>query len=373
MSHTKFDNIIRSALWTSYNNICFYCNRPLDWDDLHIDHLIPESIAKNKVNFNSLKIEFDLDKYFDVNAFYNLVPTHGKCNLRKNDELFAKQTILFYLGLTQKSLAKITQEIDKLKKRKNRGQLLSKVQSALATNLIDIKELQRIVEQAQQNNWNIKEIKLPSGIEFLDEIYDSFYLNMDTSLLLEKKLLVGGVYDHLELIDDNNKPIKVSTLKEWKQAIRKGFYPSTTAAIKMASAFTFLDELIDALQKAKMPKTSFISEPWIEISNLDLLSPTILHDFEGKLHEYYQQGFSVGELIRKGVIKVNETSIYKISLEFNGIETSLIEQFRADFNNDVIEDMFVRGWTRAIGGSLGYGFTTILTRYSDKHFIEEIK
>ena len=96
-------------------------------------------------------------------------------------------------------------------------------------------------------------------------------------------------------------------------------------------------------------------------------------DFEGKLDEYYKQGLSVGDLVRQGNVKVNESGIYKVSLEFDGMETSLIEQFRADFNNDGIEDIFVRGWTRAIGGTLGYGFTTILTRYSNKHLIEEIK
>jgi hypothetical protein len=55
------------------------------------------------------------------------------------------------------------------------------------------------------------------------------------------------------------------------------------------------------------------------------------------------------------------------------METSLIELFRADFNNDGIEDIFVRGWTRAVGGTLGFGFTSILTRYSNKNLIDEVK
>jgi hypothetical protein len=55
------------------------------------------------------------------------------------------------------------------------------------------------------------------------------------------------------------------------------------------------------------------------------------------------------------------------------METCLTEQFRADFNNDGIEDMFVDGWIRAIRGTLGGGFTSILTRYSENHLIEEVK
>ncbi len=140
----------------------------------------------------------------------------------------------------------------------------------------------------------------------------------------------------------------------------------------MSSSFTFLEEFLNAMEKAKMPKVSFVSEPWIEIDNLDYLSPNLLHDFEGKLGEFSNSGLSIGDLVLRGIIKQNQSDIYKVSLEFAGMETSLIEQFRADFNNDGIEDIFVRGWTRAVGGTLGFGFTTILTRYSEKHLIEEV-
>jgi len=373
MSQTKFDNIIRSALWTSYNNICFYCNRPLDWDDLHIDHIIPETYSNNIEKLKEIIFEYELGEKFDLNALYNLVPTHGKCNLRKSDELFIKQTTLYYMGLTYRTVTKIEAEIQKLKSRKNKGQIISKLQSALATNLIDIKELESILTKVKKDNWSNVKIKLPLGVEFIDEVYDLFYLNTDCSLLYDKRLLIGGVYDYLELSNDIGETTKVSTLRDWQAAVKKGFYPLTTYAIKMSSSFTFLDEFLEALHKAKMPKVSFISEPWLEIDNLDLLSPNILHDFEGRLSDYADRGASVGDLARSGIVKKNDSNIFKVSLEFEGMETSLIEQFRADFNNDGIEDIFVRGWTRAIGGTLGYGFTTILTRYSDKHLIEEIK
>lgn len=373
MSLTTFDNITRSALWSSYNNICFYCNRPLEWDDLNIDHIVPELYSKDINAFEKVKAEYELDKNFDLNALYNLVPTHSKCNLRKSRELFIKQTTLYYLGLTNKALTKIQKEIEKLKNRKNKGQIISKLQSALATNLIDINELEVLLTKAKEDNWKSTEIKLPIGVEFIDEVYDLFYLNSDCTVLLDKKLLLGKVFDSLELVNDKDEKRVVSTLREWKEAVKDDFYPLTTFAIKMSSHFTFLEELLEALHKAKMPKLSFISEPWIELDNLDFLSPNILHDFEGKLTEYADKGLSIGDLVRQGIITQNPSDIYKVSLEFEGMETSLIEQFRADFNNDGIEDIFVRGWTRAIGGTLGFGFTSILTKYSDKHLIDEVK
>jgi len=373
MSKTKFDNIIRSALWASYNYICFYCNRPLDWDDLQIDHIIPESLNLKPEVLKQVIKEYELEDGFDLNALYNIVPAHGKCNRRKSNELFKKNTTLYYLGLTKQAIPKIESEIHKLKNRRNKGQIISKLQTALATNQIDTNELETIVKKAKEENWSNLIIKLPHGVRFIDDVYNVFYLNYDCSKLYDKKLLVGGLYDYIELINDDDDIIKVSTLREWKDKTNKGYYPFTNADIKMSSNFTFLEELLEALHKAKMPKVSFISEPWIEIDDLDFLSPNILNDFEGNLSTYADNGASIGDLVREGVITQNESGYYKVSLEYEGMETSFIEQFRADFNNDGIEDIFVRGWKRAVEGSLGFGFTTILTRYSNKHLIEEIK
>src|SRR5690606_21973550 len=124
------------------------------------------------------------------------------------------------------------------------------------------KEIKEISIQAERINWDSKKLKLPFGIEFLDKIYDTFYFNTDYAEL-ENKQLVITTDNYLELSNDNNIKINVSTLIEWKNAIKEGFYPLTTYAIKLSSHFTFLDDLISSLKISKMPKVSFISEPWL--------------------------------------------------------------------------------------------------------------
>lgn len=371
MSKTKFDNITRSTIWTSYKCKCFYCSQPLDWGDLHIDHIIPESLVQKDEELQRIKEELGLEKDFNLNALYNLVPSHSKCNHRKSDDFFSKNATLFYLSITNKKELKVKFEIEKLKKKKNKGLLLSKLQSAVCSNTINEKDLRKVLVEAEKHNWNIKEIKLPFGVEFIDKIYDTFYLDTDFSILLDNKLLMHNDEDFLELVNDNNEKVNVSTLNEWKKASNEGFYPFTTYAIKSSSIFRFFEELINALEKAKMPKVSFLNEPWLEIDMLDYLSPSILIDFEDKLLSHIKNKLSIGDLVRQGIVKVNEPHPYKISLEFGGFETSFIEQFRADFNDDGIEDIFVSGWGRAIGGTMGFGFTSILTKLSEKHLIEK--
>lgn len=373
MSKTTFDNLTRSSIWTTYNCLCFYCSQSLDWGDLQIDHIIPESLQNNQEDFDNIKDDLKLDKKFNLNDIYNLVPCHSKCNSRKSDNLFTKSTTLFYLSLALKAEPKVKAEIERLKKKKNKGLIISKLQSALSANIINPEELKGILYEAEKKNWDLKQIKLPIGIEFIDEIYDIFYFDTNFASLFDKKLMIYNDDEYLELVNDDNDRVNVSTLNEWKDATKKGFYPVTTYSIKMSYTFTFFEQFIEALEKAKMPKVSFINDPWIEINMLDCLSPNIILDVEGELAEYIKEGLSVGELVKRGIIKYGVSlGIFEFSLEFAGFETSFLEQFRADFNDDGIEDIFVSGWVRAIHGTMGFGFTEILTRISKKSLIDKV-
>ena len=101
MSKTAFSNIERCAIWTSYKQNCFYCNQLIDWNSLNIDHLIPEFIVNIPKRFEQLKVDYGLEKNFDINGLYNLVPTHSKCNSRKSDLIFDKRVMLFYLAISK--------------------------------------------------------------------------------------------------------------------------------------------------------------------------------------------------------------------------------------------------------------------------------
>lgn len=51
-------------------------------------------------------------------------------------------------------------------------------------------------------------------MDFIDEVYDSFYLNDDLSPFYDRKLLIGDVFDSLTLYTDTEEEIEVSTLRE---------------------------------------------------------------------------------------------------------------------------------------------------------------
>lgn len=368
MSKTSFDTPTRAGIWSAHKTKCFYCNTDIDFKDLNIDHIIPESISKQKLK--ELILEYGLNESFMINGFENLVPTHRICNQRKTDDVFNKASILYYLGLNAKKVEFVKAEIEKLKRKQYFNQLYSKIASALEQDYINVDELAKIINEKRNIDWTEKEIKLPIAIHFDDGSFDTFSFDENLDNLYNKKIIFGGFYESIDLQNDSNVNITISTLKEWIEATKNGFYPFTNADIKMSENVDFLGNLLEALKIAKFPKVSFLDEPWIAINNIDYLSPKILWDPEEKLVTNIQNGESIGDLYKKNLIKLNETDLFDISIEFDGLETSISEQFRADLNDDGIEDIFVRIWCRTIGGSLGFGETLILKRQSTKSLIE---
>ncbi|MDN3585661.1 HNH endonuclease signature motif containing protein [Pedobacter aquatilis] len=369
MSRNPIDSIRRTAIWNTYNNKCFYCHRELEYFDIQIDHIIPERFARDRAGLNNIIAEYGLPIDFDLNSPANLVPSHSRCNNRKSGQLFEKGATLYYLQTHSQKLKAIEQEEEKLRTRKDKGQLLSRIKVALENHVIDLKELERITLEAKQHNFASQVIKLEHGFEFIDAVYDAFYLGADLSMLYHKKLLISSDEAALEVINDHGERRTVSTLNEWEDAKAMDFYPQTTYDIKMSAHFTYLENFLHALKTAKMPRYSFISEPWVSLSDLEMLSPNIIQDFEGQLKVYIDAGKSVADLIGMGIVQKKQSEYYELVLEFNGMETALSEQFRADFNGDGFESIFVKGWVRAIGGTLGFGFNDTLTRRSADELI----
>lgn len=368
MSKTSFDTPTRTGIWNAYKAKCFYCNADIEFKDLQIDHIIPESLSEHELH--ELILEYGLNESFTVNSFENLVPAHRICNQKKTNDVFNKATIHYYLGLTTKKVRSIVEEISKLKRKSYFNQLKSKIVSALEQDYIDVDELIKLINEKRNVDWYKKEIKLPIAINFEDGPLDIFSFDKNFDNLYNKQIIFGGTYKSIDLRNDSDVDITISNLKEWIEATKNGFYPFTNADIKMSENVDFLANLLKALKSAKLSKVSFLDDPWIDIESIDYLSPKIIYDPEEKLVVNIQNGESIGDIYRKKLIKLVKTDLFDISIEFNGLRTSISEQFRADLNDDGIEDILVRVWYNAINGSLGFGETLVLTRKSTKSLIE---
>lgn len=369
MSKTKFEYDKRAAIWRAHSCKCSYCNRVIAWADLHIDHIIPEGMRIS--DYKALKERLHIPDNFNINGFENLLPAHNSCNLQKSGTPFDDNVTMFYLQMTQRKIKKCELEYRKYQNSRIKNKTLCNLDCLIQNGEISEKELETRFIELKKRNWAKLPIKVNVPIDFANDVVDVFYKTQNFAILYDKKLLIcGGDEEYLELSDG----VKVSTINEYREAIDNGYFAETTFAIKMSCIFEFSGNLLDCLQKASMPSKSFISDPWLSLSKSELLSADLLKniDMEDALSKYYGNNYSIKDLVDKGEVKISHNSFYDISVDYRGFEICIKEQFRADFDNDGIEELFYIGYCYAVGGTMDYGITGILGRKSWDELIHEI-
>lgn len=361
MSKTRIETVVRWALYETYNHKCFYCDKPIEWNCLEIDHIIPESYEKH---LDTIIDMYGLEKGFNINSLQNLVPVHSSCNRRKSDILANSTSIHFWLMLTKQNLHKVEKEIKRIKKNANFEKITSAVECGLEYDELNIKELYFYIHE----QFLRRTITLNNPILFQKTSINKFIIGQSNddvdNLVIE---MPKGIYG-LKLVNESNESTIVYTLKEWRTATNNGFYAFSSYDIKMSSYFSFLDELLVSIENAKNAKHSFVDG--VYLSDIDKLSSNIFRHFQTE--DKFDENVSLKELNDNEKIKVTIISESKILIESESERLLLEEQYRADITRDGYKDIFIKGGFSLIGGTLGFGFTMILSRNNENSLITPV-
>lgn len=138
----KNNSLVRRILWEAYNKKCFYCKEPISFNNFQIDHLIPKSLG------NEQAIEtYELSENFELDSYYNLVPTCFPCNNRKRDNPYPKNQILLLSNDIKKKIPKILDLENKFTREDKR----SKISAVISTSLgeLDINDILMIIKDQE--------------------------------------------------------------------------------------------------------------------------------------------------------------------------------------------------------------------------------
>lgn len=111
MQPYKADTAERYSIWEAHKHRCLWCREIVEFANLHIDHLIPQS-ALNRLA--EIITRYNLAKDFEINDFRNVGPACAKCNLRKLEEEFEPSQELILLF---RSVEKLVPEAIRVLKR----------------------------------------------------------------------------------------------------------------------------------------------------------------------------------------------------------------------------------------------------------------
>src|SRR5713226_531061 len=85
MAKQKFSPVFREALWIAHSKKCAYTHELIDLASMHIDHILPESMAAKPEEFAVVRERLGLSPDFDLLGPENLLPARSGTNLQKGD------------------------------------------------------------------------------------------------------------------------------------------------------------------------------------------------------------------------------------------------------------------------------------------------
>jgi 5-methylcytosine-specific restriction endonuclease McrA len=107
VAQQRFSVIHRWALWEAHGEQCLYCGKPLHFNELIIDHVIPETTAKDAERLADLRITYGLGADFDIAGDKNLAPACHACNTKKLAHLFSPARAALILTQVEARLPKV--------------------------------------------------------------------------------------------------------------------------------------------------------------------------------------------------------------------------------------------------------------------------
>jgi len=352
MSRT-LDTIERIALWMAYSRTCAYCGELIQLRDLEIDHIIPGSLEDRPDGLIRLKDELGLPSGFALNSINNLLPTHGRCNLRKSDQVFEPSRLRYFLEIAEGKLDAIRRLIPRLELQASKERLLGAVQSGLESGNLDFSDLVGVATEA-------KGFPLYTRVEFENGEWDGRTDLRQVDSLLDTPVTIGAIPnpDGVRFVSSNGASMVVRTCREYRAAIAACFYPSDNTQLKMSLPLMRASALLEAASCAQIAALSYIKSPHIGVADLHLLPAYLLPQIcdEQKRDIANLSTSSFQSLLSSNKISILSVSSNHVSVVIGDFGTHLQELLRADLDGDGIEEILVQRIIYATGGTFrAYG------------------
>lgn len=178
-----------------------------------------------------------------------------------------------------------------------------------------------------------------------------------------------GLNDHIDgvtLTKTKNDTVYVRTCREYEDARKQGYHPSSNFDFKMSFFFMYPCGLFNALEKASSPKQKFISDAKVSIANLELLPFEMFAENISRKSSWDKRDLETTyqQKVDNQALVITEKSQYVLHVEGFDMGQTFQEVVRADFNNDGIEDVLLFESHHIIKGTFADAGIIVLTRKS---------
>ncbi|MGA3080027.1 MAG: HNH endonuclease signature motif containing protein [Terracidiphilus sp.] len=329
----------RIAIWTAHSKRCAYCEEPLKYADLEIDHIIPRSLRNKPQELQNLFAQLSLHANFNLDSIDNLLPAHGGCNIRKKARVFSQANARFFLEIAQGKIGTVRSLIPQLEIESSREKLLALVEAALQSGNTDLGELTEAAIKTSRFPLNAT-VEFESGIWEVKADPEKIEKLLDELVVLD----VRGSKEGVLFTDGKGSEISVRTCREYKFAITAGYYPSNNMELKASFILATVSATLEAASHAKLAPISYIRSPRLGVTDLNLLPGKLAPTWRMDGSEIFpvSDTDSIQTLFEKGSISAQISSDARITIECEDHGVTLTELMRADFDYDGVEEILVQ-------------------------------
>ncbi|WP_288442204.1 HNH endonuclease signature motif containing protein [uncultured Pseudomonas sp.] len=165
MSSQVFSDSFREAIWLAFDQKCFYDGRPLSFNSMHIDHLIPECLLKNPSEYAKVLASLGLEE-FDINSPLNLVPACQICNSGKGGMNVAANQMILYLNQVREKQQRLNKILGEKKSAKSVDKIIRDIGRSIDLGRFDVDELVGgLSVKFNDYGYMIEKVDLPSVVD----------------------------------------------------------------------------------------------------------------------------------------------------------------------------------------------------------------
>jgi hypothetical protein len=358
MSQQRFSDIHRRALWEAHRKRCLYCEEPLRFKELVIDHVIPETTAKDPERLADLRITYGLGADFDVAGHENLAPACHACNTKKLAHLFPPAHAALILMRVEARLPKVNRLKERYHQQAHEDRLMLGVSVALEKGLISPAELGDILRRYEAGDL---EVNLYQSLQFVGGVPVAALRRSEVDRLFDEPIaLLNCQPAWLDVEHADGRTREIRTTREYRDAIANGFIPTCNAMVKVATLFDLPLAVFTAMERAQPARVSFIREPRIGIIDLKYMPISMVP--RGEISREDGGCKTLEEIQSNGNLKVISSTSHSLHIEYAYFSRIIVEIMRADLDEDGIEDILIYWYDSSLQGTYGDGGTFVLTR-----------
>jgi len=138
----KLSLLQKEALWLAFDKKCWLCKRSLRFDELEIEHVLPQSLHRDPIRLQTTLDELSLPIDFDLFSYQNLRPSHGPCNRLKSDHITPVLAFEIVHGMSRAENAKRYHK--KLLKSSDTARALSLLENSASSSPLDSDTIERL-------------------------------------------------------------------------------------------------------------------------------------------------------------------------------------------------------------------------------------